>query len=107
MCTSTFAVEDALRAQPATVAVLVTAAPGESGMATAVPLVTGAQVAPPTVSANVPVWSASGPSPLTVTELVPAEADAVVDKVIVDEPPEVTVAGLNVAVTPAGSPVAD
>ena len=60
----------------------------------------------PTVSENCAVWSASVPSPVTVTWLVPCGVVAEVVMVSVDVPPDCTLAGLKVALAPSGRPVA-
>src|SRR3954469_15497719 len=73
-----------------------------------VPLVTGAHDdVVPTVSENEAVWSVLAPSAVTVIGKLPVGVDAEVAMVSVEEPPDWTVAGLNVAVAPAGRPEAD
>ena len=52
------------------------------------------------------MWSASGPSPATVTWLVPSGVVAEVEMVSVEVPPDWTLAGLKVAFAPSGRPVA-
>ena len=76
-------------------------------MSSRVELVTAEHDELPTVSANCAVWSVLAPSAVTVIWLVPFGVDADVAMVSVEEPPEEIVAGLNVAVAPAGRPEAD
>src|SRR5437868_1313927 len=52
-------------------------------------------------------WVALAPVPVTVNELLPAAAEKLAESVSVEESPEVMVAGLNEAVTPAGNPDAE
>src|SRR3569833_2590376 len=73
-----------------------------------VPLVTGAHDdVVPTVSENEAVWSVLAPSAVMVIGKLPVRMDDVVAMVSVEEPPDWTVAGLNVAVAPAVRPEAD
>src|SRR6266540_5812090 len=106
MWTSTLLEDEALRLQPAMVMLLNTAAPA-SGIATSVPLVPLQPPVPPvTVSVNVVACVAEAPVPVILIVYVPAGVDVVVATVSVDEPPEVTDAGLNDAVAPLGKPLA-
>src|SRR5260370_20209753 len=60
-----------------------------------------------TVSVTGVLCVAEAPVPVTVTVYVPTAVLAPTAKVSVELPPEVTLAGLNVAVVPAGTPLAD
>jgi hypothetical protein len=60
-----------------------------------------------TVKLNVVVWVVLVPVPVIVTGNVPAGVEVAVARVSVEEPPEVTDVGLNDALAPAGSPLAD
>ena len=62
---------------------------------------------PVTVNENGVVCVAEVPVPVTVTEYAPAGVVPLVVIVIVDEPPEVTDAGLNEALAPLGKPLAE
>jgi hypothetical protein len=108
MLTATVELVDGARPQPAMVIELVTAAP-LSGIETSVPLVpVQLPVLPPvTVRLYVAVRVADAPVPVTVIVYVPEGVDADVASVRVDEPPDVTDVGLNVAVTPDGRPLAE
>jgi hypothetical protein len=59
-----------------------------------------------TVNVTVVVWVAEAPAPVTVTGYVPAGVDALVLIVRVELLPDVTDAGLSVAVAPDGKPLA-
>jgi len=104
MFTATVEVVDGARPQPLIVIVLVTAAPA-SGMLTSVPLVPVQlpPVPPVTVSEYEAVWVAA-PVPVMVIGYVPDGVDAVVAICSVDDEPDVTEEGVNVAVAPLGSP---
>ena len=56
----------------------------------------------PTVSVYCAVWSVVAPSAVIVTGKLPVGVDDVVAMVSVEDPPDSMVAGLNVAVAPAG-----
>lgn len=60
-----------------------------------------------TTNDTVVAWVAEGAVPVIVTGYVPGGVIASAASVSVDEPPAVTLIGANVAIAPAGSPVAD
>src|SRR5262245_17822617 len=105
MWTSTVEAEPALPAQPEMVIGDSTVV--RSGMATSLPLVPEQPGGPLTVNVNVVVCVTLVPVPVIVTVYVPAGVEGPVESVNVDDPPELTEAGLNDAVAPLGRPLAE
>src|SRR5207302_10604679 len=80
------------------------------GLCATTPLVMPGLAGALTVREWVVEWVGGGlpvPVPVTVTEEVPDGVEDEVEMVMEDDPPAVTDVGLNVAVAPEGSPLAD
>src|SRR5258706_441291 len=105
MCTSTVEPDEALPEQPAMAMDEFTVV--LSGMVTSVPLVSVQPDGAVAVTVYGAVWVATVAAVVAVTAYVPGAVDPVVLIVSVDEPPDVTEAGLNDALAPLGRPLAD